>query len=85
MKFNNCRIVHKIITNDVKKGFKRMKLNKSLEPDEIIIEVWKSLRDKGMVCLKFKNMSDEWRKSFLIPTIRTRETFKDTLTIKGLS
>lgn len=62
-----------------------MKLNKSLEPDEIIIEVWKSLRDKGMVCLKFKNMSDEWRKSFLIPTIRTRETFKDTLTIKGLS
>lgn len=62
-----------------------MKLNKILEPDEIIIEVWKSLRDKGMVCLKFKNMSDEWRKSFLIPTIRTRETFKDTLTIKGLS
>jgi len=57
-----------------------MSSGKAVGPDNIPIEVWKSLGDKGIAWLtnlfneimRRKKMSDEWRRSILIPIYKNK-------------
>ena len=61
-----------------------MKSGRALGPDGIPIEAWKCLGDVGVSWLTnffnkiilTKKMSDEWRKSILVPIYKKREIFK---------
>ena len=62
-----CRIQE----HEVREALKRMSSGKAVGPDNIPIEVWKSLGNRGIVWLtnlfneimRTKKMSDEWRRS----------------------
>ena len=64
----------------MKKALKRMSNGKVVGPDNIPIEVWKSLGDRGIVWLRnfFKEiirsmkMPDEWRRSTLVPIYKNK-------------
>jgi hypothetical protein len=58
-----------------------MKIDKTLEPDDIPIEVWRCLRDVAIVWLtklfniifRSNKMPDEWRRSILVPIFKNKE------------
>jgi hypothetical protein len=71
-----CRIQeHKI-----KDVVKRMKGGKAMSSDRIHIEVWMSLEDVAIVSLtklfnlifQSNKMSDEWRRSILVPIFKNK-------------
>jgi hypothetical protein len=58
---------------------KRMKGGKAMGPDEIPIEVWRSLEDVVIVWLTKLNLifrsnkiSNEWRRSILVPIFKNK-------------
>lgn len=67
----NYNYYHQIHKQQVKEALKRMSNNKAVEPDNILIEVWKVSRDRGIEWLtilfnnimRSKQMSNEWRRN----------------------
>jgi hypothetical protein len=68
-----------------------MKGGKMMGPDEIPIEVWRSLGDVAIVWLtklfniifRSNKMSDEWRQSILVPIFKNKRMCKVVLIIGG--
>ena len=79
--FNDtCRhFVRRIQESKVKEALKRMKAYKALGLGDIPIEVWRCLGDAGIWLTKLFNnifksnkMSDEWRRSILVPIFKNK-------------
>jgi hypothetical protein len=86
----NRQFVHKIQESKVKDALKRMKEGKAMGPNGISTEVWRSLEDVAIVCLTKLNlifrsnkMSNEWRRSILIPIFKNKGMCKIVLIIGG--
>ena len=73
-------------------ALKKMKSGRTLGPDGIPTEAWKCLGDVGVSWLmKFfnkirltKKMSDEWRKSILIPIYNNKGDIKSCTNYRGI-
>jgi len=71
--------------HEVKEVLKRMSNGKAVGPDNIPIEVWKSLGDRGIVLLtklfnkimRMKEMSNKWRRNTLIPIYKNKEGYTE--------
>ncbi|RZC13747.1 DExH-box ATP-dependent RNA helicase DExH10 [Glycine soja] len=71
----NYKYYHRIQKQEVKEALKRMSNGKAVGPDNIPIEVWKTLGDRGLEWLtelfneimRSKRMPEEWRRSTLVP------------------
>jgi hypothetical protein len=76
----NRQFVCRIQESGVKDALKRMKGGKTMGLNRIPIEVWRSLRDITIVWLtklfnlifRSNKMPDEWRRSILVQSSRTR-------------
>jgi hypothetical protein len=81
--------VRRIQEFEVKDALKRMKGDKAMGPDEIPIEVWKTLGDVAIVWLtklfniifRSNKMSDAWRQSILVPIFNNKGMCKVILII----
>jgi hypothetical protein len=79
--FDGRRFVRRIQESELKEVLKSMKIDKTLEPDDIPIEVWRCLRDVAIVWLtklfniifRSNKMPDEWRRSILVPIFKNKE------------
>jgi Reverse transcriptase (RNA-dependent DNA polymerase) len=75
----------------VKKTLKKMKTGKTLGPDDIPIEVWRCIDDIAIVWLtklfniifRSNKMSDEWRRSILVPIFKNKEDIQSCTNYKG--
>ena len=69
---------------EIKNALSKIKNTKALGPDAIPIEVWKGLGEIRIMWLTklfnkivaTKRMSDDWRKSILIPIYKKKKIFK---------
>jgi Reverse transcriptase (RNA-dependent DNA polymerase) len=69
-----------------------MKTGKALGPDDIPIEVWRCLGDIAIVWLaklfntffRSNKMSDEWRRSILIPIFKNKEDIQSCTNYRGI-
>ena len=85
----NYGVTREIGRQEVKDALERMKNGKATGPDEIPAEAWKSLGEFGIDMLwdlmkkirKKEKMPQKWRKSFLIPIFKEKETFWTVTTI----
>jgi hypothetical protein len=76
----NRQFVCRIQESEVKDALKRMKGGKAMGPDEILIEVWRSLGDVAIVWLsklfnlifRSSKMLDEWRRNILVPIFKNK-------------
>jgi len=81
----NYNYYRRIQEHEVREALKRMSSGKAVGPDNIPIEVWKSLGDRGIVWLtnlfneimRTKKMPDKWRKSTLIPIYKNKGDIKN--------
>jgi hypothetical protein len=77
----NRQFVRRIQESEVKDALKRIKGGKTMCPDGIPIEVWRTLRDVAIVRLiklfnlifQSNKMPDEWRRSILVPIFKNKE------------
>jgi hypothetical protein len=84
--------VRRIQESEVKNAFKRMKGGKAMGPDEIPIEVWRSLGDVAIVWLtklfnlifRSNKMSDEWRRSILVPIFKNKGDVQSCTNYRGI-
>ena len=73
--------VNCVSREEVKNALRKIKNGKVVGPDELPVEVWKCMGEMGIKFLtKLFNrlfvgerMPDEWRKSVLIPTYKTKK------------
>ena len=71
----NCKPGQPITREEVKEALRKMKSGKAVGPDNIPVEVWKSLGEEGVawltdffnVIFKTAKMPQEWRYSTIIP------------------
>jgi hypothetical protein len=83
-----CRIQE----SKVKDALKRMKGGKTIGPDEISIEVWRSLEDIAIVWLtklfniifRSNKMPDEWRRSILVPIFKNKGDVQSCTNYRGI-
>jgi hypothetical protein len=76
----NRRFVRRIQEFEVKKTLKKMKIDKTLGPNDIPIEVWRCLGDITIMWLtklfntifQSKKMPDEWRRNILVPIFKNK-------------
>ena len=76
----NRRFVRRIQKFEVREALKRIKRGKAIGPDGIPIEVWRCLGDIAIVWLtklfnhifRSNKMSDEWRRSILVPIYKNK-------------
>jgi hypothetical protein len=69
-----------------------MKTDKALGPDDIPIEVWRCLRDIVIVLLtklfniifRSNKMSDEWRRSILVPIFKNKGDIQSCTNYRGI-
>jgi hypothetical protein len=74
----NRQFARRIQESEVKDALKRMKGGKAMGPDELPIEVWRTLGDVAIVWLtklfniifRSNKMPDEWRRSILVPIFK---------------
>jgi len=71
---------------------KRVSNGKAVKPDNIPIEVWKSLGDRGIVWLtklfneimRTKKISDEWKRNTLILFYKNKEDIQNCSSYRGI-
>jgi hypothetical protein len=76
----NRQFVRRIQESEIKDALKRMKGGMAMGPDEIPIEVWRTLGDIAIVWLtklfdpmfRSNKMLDEWRRSILVPIFKNK-------------
>jgi hypothetical protein len=86
----NRQFVRRIQESEVKDALKKMKRGKTMGPDGIPIEVWRTLGDVAIVCLtmlfnlifRSNKMSDEWRRNILVPIFKNKKMCKVVLIIR---
>ena len=72
--------VNCVSTEEVNNALRKMKKGKAVGPDELLVEVWKCMREMGIKFLTRifnrllvgKEMPEEWRRSVLIPNYKTK-------------
>jgi hypothetical protein len=87
----NRQFVCRIQESKVKDALKRMKGGKTIGPNGLPIEVWRSLKDVAIVwptklfnlIFRSNKMSDEWRRSILVPIFNDKGMYKVVLIIGG--
>jgi hypothetical protein len=87
----NRQFICRIQESEVKDALKRIKGGKAMDPDEIPIEVWRTLVDVAIVWLtklfnlifRLNKMPDEWRRSILVPIFKNKGMCKVVLIIGG--
>jgi hypothetical protein len=85
------QFVHRIQESEVKDVLKRMKGDKTMGPDAIPIEVWRSLGDVMIVWLtklfnlifRSNKMPDEWRRSILVPIFKNKWDVQSCTNYRG--
>jgi len=88
----NYNYYRRIQEHEVKKALKRMRNGKAVGSNNIHIEVWKSLGDWGIVWLtklfneimRTKKMSNEWRRSTLIPIYKNKGYIQNCTNFRGI-
>ena len=86
------RDVEDISGEEVRTGLRRMKKGKAQGPDDITVEAWIALGNKGVEFLvKFFNrllrgekMPDEWRRSVLVPLYKGKGDIKECGNYRGI-
>jgi hypothetical protein len=89
----NRRFVRRIQESEVKETLKKMKTDKALGSDDIPIEVWRCLRDIVIVLLtklfniifRSNKMSDEWRRSILVPIFKNKGDIQSCTNYRGIN
>jgi hypothetical protein len=87
----NKQFMRRIQESEVKDVLKIMKGGKTMGPDGIPIEVWRTLEDVAIVWLtklfnlifRSNKMPDEWRRSILVPIFKNKGMCKVVLIIDG--
>jgi hypothetical protein len=88
----NRRFVRRIQESEVKEALKKMKTGKALGPNDIPIEVWRCLGDITIVWLtklfntifRSNKMSDEWRRSILVPIFKNKGDIQSCTNYRGI-
>jgi hypothetical protein len=89
----NGRFIRRIQEFEVKEALKMMKTDKPLEPDDILIEVWRCLKNITImwftklfnIIFRSNKMSDKWRRSILVPIFKNKEDIQSCTNYRGLS
>jgi hypothetical protein len=84
--------VRRIQESDVKDALKRIKGGKTMDLDGIPIELWRILGDTAIVWLtklfnlifRLNKMSDEWKRSILVPIFKNKEDVKSCNNYRGI-
>lgn len=85
-------VVPEISKDEIQYALRKMKNDKSTGPDNIPVEVWKSLGDVGINMLwdlmnkifKEEKMPDEWRDSILVPIYKEKGDIQDCANYRGI-
>ena len=88
----NHDFMHRIRLCEVKEVLRQMKTRNAVGPDAIPIEVWKYLGEFGIKWLtklfdkiwQSNKMSDEWRKSTLVPLYKNKGDIQDCSNYRGI-
>jgi hypothetical protein len=88
----NRQFMRRIQESKVKDALKRMKGGKAMGPDEIPIEVWRSLGDVAIVWLtklfnlifQSNKMLDEWRRNILAPIFKNKGDVQSYTNYRGI-
>ncbi|KAK3559452.1 hypothetical protein QTP86_013634, partial [Hemibagrus guttatus] len=84
--------VDKIRKDEVRKDLKRMKSGKAVGPDDIPVEVWKSLGEAAVEflaslfnrVLESERMPEEWRRSVLVPIFKNKGDVQSCSNYRGI-
>ncbi|WVZ58983.1 hypothetical protein U9M48_009193 [Paspalum notatum var. saurae] len=88
----NRHFVRRIQETEVREAIKRMKGGKAVGPDAIPIEVWRCLGDIAIVwltklfnqILRSNKMSEEWRRSTLVPIYKNKGDIQSCTNYRGI-
>ncbi|KAL5176375.1 LINE-1 retrotransposable element ORF2 protein [Glycine soja] len=88
----NYKYYRRIQKQEVKEALKRMSNDKAVGPDNIPIEVWKTLGDRGLEWLtelfneimRSKRMPEEWRRSTLVPIYKNKGDIQNCANYRGI-
>ncbi|KAL5153826.1 LINE-1 retrotransposable element ORF2 protein [Glycine soja] len=88
----NYKYYRRIQKQEVKEALKRMSNGKAVGPDNIPIEVWKTLGDRGLKWLtelfneimRSKHMPEEWRRSTLVPIYKNKGDIQNCANYRGI-
>ncbi|KAL5148302.1 Transcriptional adapter ADA2a [Glycine soja] len=88
----NYKYYRRIQKQEVKEVLKRMSNGKAVGPDNIPIEVWKTLGDRGLEWLtelfneimRSKRMPEEWRRSTLVPIYKNKGDIQNCANYRGI-
>ena len=86
------RNVEDISVEEVRTGLRKMKKGKAQGPDDIPVEVWIALKNKGVKflvnffnrLLQGEKMPDEWRRSVLVPLYKGKGDIKECGNYRGI-
>jgi hypothetical protein len=84
--------VRRIQESEVKEVLKKMKPGKTIGPDDIPIEVWRCFGDITIMWLtklfniifRSNKMSDEWRRSILVPIFKNKGDIQSCTNYRGI-
>ncbi|KAK3512201.1 hypothetical protein QTP70_000471 [Hemibagrus guttatus] len=84
--------VDKIRKDEVRKALKRMKSGKAVGPEDIPVEVWKCLGEAAVDflaslfnrVLESERMSEEWRRSVLVPIFKNKGDVQSCSNYRGI-
>ncbi|RZB55499.1 Villin-4 isoform D [Glycine soja] len=88
----NYKYYRRIQKQEVKEALKKMSNGKAVGPDNIPIEVWKTLGDRGLEWLtklfneimRSKRMPEEWRRSTLVPIYKNKGDIQNCANYRGI-